>query len=155
VSAKPRRGRRVLRALGAFAMLGVLAALAAITILERRAVVVALPGTAPAFAAIGLPVAPGGLEFRNVKVEWIEGDGQAELDVRGEIHNVSTEDRVVPLVAVWIRNRAGEELIQWPARVGLGAVSKGGFTRFQARIPAPPSVTAVTASVLVRFAATR
>ena len=130
----------VLAAAGLFGVLAV----------ERDRVAGLVPGAAGLYAGLGLTVNPHGLSLRNVKVDWVEEDNQTELEVRGEIHNLRDEERRVPSVVVVVQDRAGASLFHAMGSVGTGLVSRGGFTRFTARIPSPP---AGVASVAVHFPA--
>ena len=130
----------------------ILSAVGLITFLfvERNRVASLVPGAAGIYAHLGLPVNPHGLLLRNVKVDWVQEDNQQELEVRGEIHNLLAHERRVPSVVVTVRDRAGADLYHAVAGVGSGLVSRGGFTRFTARIPSPPHGVA---SVAVHFPA--
>ena len=128
------------------------AGLIAFLFVERNFVARHVPGSAGIYAAIGLSANPNGLALRNVKVDWVEEDNQTELEVRGEIHNLLTQERRVPSVVITIRDRSGASLFNAVGSVGSGLVSRGGFTRFTARIPSPPPGVA---SVAVHFPAPR
>lgn len=125
-------------------MLGLLGVLA----VERNLVARLVPGAAGVYAAMGVTVNPHGLALRNIKVDWVEEDNLAELEVRGEIHNLLQLERRVPSVVVVVRDRSGASLFHATGAVGTGLVSRGGFTRFTARIPSPPPGIA---SVAVHF----
>lgn len=128
------------------------ASLLAFAAIERDQVARAVPGAAGIYATLGVPVNPHGLSLRNVKADWVEEGDQTELEVRGEIHNLLSEERRVPSIVVTVRDRAGASLFHSVAGVGSGLVSRGGFTRFSMRIPSPP---AGIASVAVHFPATK
>ena len=115
----------------------------------RETVVRTQPGMAPVYAILGADVNARGLELRKIKTEWITGEGPVELEVKGEVHNVSDDEQKVPSVVLAFRSEAGETLVQWTAKTGSLTVSRGGFTRFTARVAQPP---AGVASLLVRFA---
>jgi predicted Zn finger-like uncharacterized protein len=117
---------------------------------ERNLVARTVPGAAGLYAALGMPANPHGLALRNIKVDWVEEDNQTELEVRGEIHNLLPQERRVPSVVIAVRDRSGANLFHTVAAVGSGLVSRGGFTRFTARIPSPPPGVA---SVAVHFPA--
>ena len=136
-------GAQLLVILAACGLLGVVA-------VERDLVARLVPGAAGLYGLLGLSVNPHGLALRNVKVEWIDEDNQTEIEVRGEIHNLLSEERRVPSVVIAVRDRAGASLFHQAASVGTGLVSRGGYTRFTARIPSPP---AGMASVAVHFPA--
>ena len=122
--------------------------LAAFVAVEREAVARAVPGADGLYARLGLAVNPHGLAIRNVKVDWIEEETQQDLEVRGEIHNLLQDERRPPSVVVVVRDRSGASLYHTVAGVGAGVISRGGFTRFTARIPSPPPGTA---SIAVHF----
>lgn len=118
--------------------------------LERNLVARTVPGAASLYAAVGMPTNPHGLALKNVKVDWVEEDNQTELEVRGEVHNLLQQERRVPSVVIVVRDRSGANLFHTVGAVGSGLVSRGGFTRFTARIASPPPGTA---SVAVHFPA--
>ena len=124
------------------------AGLTAFVAVERDRVARSVPGAAGIYATLGLPANPHGMSLRNVKVDWVEEDNQQELEVRGEIHNLMSEERRAPSVVVDVRDRSGANLFHVVGGVGTGIISKGGFTRFTARVPSPP---AGVASVAVHF----
>ena len=115
---------------------------------ERDQVARAVPGAAGIYSKLGMAANPHGLTLRNVKVDWVEEDNRQELEVRGEIHNLLADEKSAPSVVVVVRDRAGASLYHTVAGVGSGVISRGGFTRFTARIPSPPPGTA---SVAVHF----
>lgn len=126
------------------------AGLIAFLAVERNLVARSVPGAAGLYAAVGMSTNPHGLALRNIKLDWVEEDNQPELEVRGEVHNLLQHERRVPSVVIVVRDRSGASLFHTVGAVGSGIVSRGGFTRFTARIASPPPGTA---SVAVHFPA--
>lgn len=89
-------------------LLVVIAALLATAILGRRQVVARYPQTAPAFAFLGLPVAPSesGLKIR--KIEPTRSGGG--LVIEGEIANIGKVPRTVPRLRVALRDARDKEV---------------------------------------------
>lgn len=147
---RPRRKRSWLSIAASLVIIASAAGLIAFLIVERNLVARSVPGSAGLYGVLGLPVNQHGLSLRNVKVDWVEEDNQTDLEVRGEIHNLLQTERRVPSVVVTIRDRSGASLYHTVGSVGSGVVSRGGYTRFMARIATPPPGVA---SVAVHFPA--
>ena len=143
---RPKRGWTSIAA--SFLVILSAAALLGFVAVERDRVARAVPGAAGLYGKLGVAVNPHGLALRNVKVEWVEEDNQHDLEVRGEIHNLVQDEKRAPSVVIVVRDRSGASLFHTVADVGSPLISRGGYTRFTARIPTPP---AGTASVAVHF----
>ncbi len=119
---------------------------------QRVDVVRALPGAAPAYERLGLPVNVRGLEFDKVGYAWETNAGRPVLEVYGEIVNVSSEPLKVPTVVFGLRTKEKVEVYQWAADVRSDLLPPNERTAFSAQIPTPPKSIR---DVLVRFAKIR
>ena len=128
------------------------AGLGAYAYFQRVDVVRALPGTAPAYERLGLPVNVRGLEFEKVAYSWETSGGQPVLEVHGEIINVTSEPLKVPTVVFGLRTKEKVEVYQWAADVRSELLPARQRTAFSAQIPTPPKSIR---DVLVRFAKIR
>ncbi|HWA60352.1 MAG TPA: MJ0042-type zinc finger domain-containing protein, partial [Caulobacteraceae bacterium] len=93
---------------GAMAVLVVLLVGAAIVF--RVAVVRAMPSTAAAYAAIGLPVNRVGLALEQVRYEPSLQDGHAALSVTGKIRNIEDHAIVAPPLRIVLFNADGKQV---------------------------------------------
>ena len=128
------------------------AGLGAYAYYQRTDVVRALPGTAPVYERLGLPVNVRGLEFDKVAYSWETSGGQQVLEVHGEIVNVTSEPLKVPTVVFGLRTKEKVEVYQWAADVRSELLPANQRTAFSAQIPTPPKSIR---DVLVRFAKIR
>lgn len=142
----PRRSRRPVEAparrrrpgLRRAAAILIAAAAPMLLVGKRESVVAALPGTARAFAAIGLPVNLAGLELRNVSSQIAEDGGQRVLAVVGEVANVSTRPVSPPPLAVSLRGADGRAIYVWTAEAPKAKLAPGESVAFRTRLAAPP-----------------
>ena len=130
----------------------VVAGLGAYIYFQRVDVVRALPGTAPVYERLGLPVNVRGLKFDKVAYSWETSGGQPVLEVHGEIINATSEPLKVPTVVFGLRTKEKVEVYQWAADVRSELLPAGQRTAFSAQIPTPPKSIR---DVLVRFAKIR
>lgn len=117
------------------------AALAACIILsmaligKREAIARVLPGTKAIYAAMGLPVHPGHLEFGSVTTARL--DGGTTIAVSGTIRNAARQRVAVPRLSFEIRDAAGLVVTRWsenPPKQSLGA---GETLAFATKSPVP------------------
>jgi predicted Zn finger-like uncharacterized protein len=120
-----------------------------LAVVQRKAVVAAVPQTARLFAAIGLPVNLRGLAFSEVRSQVRAEQDQTVLVVEGEIRNVAGAERSMPAVLVSLRNADGREIYAWTSEAPRAALAAGETAPFQTRLIAPPLDGR---DVLVRFA---
>ncbi len=81
-----------------------------------------------------------GLDIRNVKSTREVENGVDVLVVKGEIANVSEEDKMVPMISVVLFDSAGEE-IQSTLAAPLKSRLQGGATiAFGAKLPEPSAL---------------
>ncbi|RME99843.1 MAG: DUF3426 domain-containing protein, partial [Alphaproteobacteria bacterium] len=115
---------------------------------QRVAVVRALPGTAPLYRMLGYEVNVRGLEFRDVAYNWENNLGRLELEVHGDIVNITDTPKKVPRLVFGLRDEKGVEVYQWAEEVIKEPLPPGKGATFAARIPSPPKSIK---SVQVRF----
>ena len=137
--ARSRKDRAPPRGLAAALALALLVGVPG-TILARRAVVEALPGTATLFAAIGLPVNLLGLSFANVSSSLVAETNGPVLEVEGLVRNDGRHPVASVPLDLTIAGPQGETLYSWSAQ-GLDAteVAAGAVVPFRVRLASPPS----------------
>ncbi len=108
-------------------------------VVGRNEIAALWPRAVPLYARLGLPVElPLGLELRGVEVERREEGGVPVLVVRGDVHNVSGAERLVPPVRVALLDADGRELDFGLFPAGARVLPPGGVTRFEAKLLDPP-----------------
>ncbi len=115
----------------------------------RERVARLLPATAPAYAAVGLPVNLAGLELRGVRSRILLDGERRVLAIEGEIVNLRREANRVPPVALTVRGENGQAKYAWTAPAPKARLEAGETIAFRARLASPPEGGA---DVLVRFA---
>lgn len=117
---------------------------------RRDLVVRALPASAGAFAAVGLPVNLRGLEFRHVQSRIIE-DGEARvLAVEGEVANPRPVAGKTPDMLISVRAGDGRVVYSWTAPAPKKDIASGETVYFRARLASPPPEGK---DIMVQFAA--
>jgi len=152
VTRKPRRRKKGLRtglAAGWAILLLAVGAMAYFAVTQRVEIVRLMPGSAPLFEAVGLPVNIRGLDFRDVAYSWETDGGQVVLEVHGDIVNLTSQPLEVPSLILGLRDEAGTEVYQWEEDVMNTPLGAGDSATFAVRIPTPPKSIK---SVQVRFA---
>jgi predicted Zn finger-like uncharacterized protein len=138
-------GRIAAGAAGAIAI-----ALVAGAVTGRGRIAELSPRTAALFAAVGLPIEAGALQFRGVSAQRTGSGAESVLVVEGDIVNPSSGDRAVPLLEISVQGDRGEPFYTWTSTPPRQTLPGTETTRFRARLAAPP---AEGRRVLVRFAA--
>lgn len=115
----------------------------------RQDVVELLPRTAGAYAAVGVPVNPTGLEFAQVKATPALYDGAPAITVTGVVRNVSDRTRTTPPLSVALLDEKGRRLSAAVIAAVHGPVRPGAVAKFATVLPDP---NAKAADVDVRFA---
>jgi hypothetical protein len=115
----------------------------------RERVARLMPATAPAYAAVGLPVNLAGLELRGVRSKILLDGARRVLAIEGEIVNLRREANRLPPVALTVRGENGQAKYAWTAPAPKARLEAGETIAFRARLASPP---ADGADVLVRFA---
>lgn len=135
----PRRSRRMQSIGIAVACVAVLGA--GLTIF-RQSIVGFLPATAPAYAAIGLPVDMSGLDLSiEAKALAGSGDGATTLVVKGAVANNTSEERAVPQIRATIYSKDNAELHSWTFDAGVTSLKPGERHEFEQKLAQPPADT--------------
>jgi predicted Zn finger-like uncharacterized protein len=135
--AKAKGGSRGL-AIGVM-VLGLLAAGAGAVAALREQVAGMVPGTAPLFAAIGLPVNTLGLAFEGVAWKPTFLAGRPVMAVTGAIRNVTKGPIEAPSVRVSLLDDKKAVLAAYELSVTNARVPPGGLRYFAWNLPDPPA----------------
>jgi predicted Zn finger-like uncharacterized protein len=121
---------------------GVAAAIAlslALGIIFRIQVVKWAPGTATAYAALGMPINASGLLIDKVKAAPAISQGHRALVVKGVLTNVSAAPRPAPAFRVTVLDKAGKPLAQRVIETAPPvALRVGEARRFELQVADPP-----------------
>jgi hypothetical protein len=97
------------------------------------------PGAAQVYERAGIPVNLVGFEIRNVQQQHLLSDGTRVLALRGELINVSGEDKKVPSLRFVLRDGSKREVYAWSLNgVSTEALPADQATTFITRVAAPP-----------------
>jgi hypothetical protein len=127
-------------------------ALAAVAVIGRAKVVVFVPGAARLYAAVGVPGLAPGLDFRRVAAEIVGAGADAALVVEGEVANMSSDAKAVPVIELIVRNAGGQPFYAWTTDPPRRTLPPGEAAQFRARLAAPPREGT---QVMVRFVSAR
>lgn len=119
--------------------LAVVVLLGGATVLLRQQIAGVIPGTAPLFSAIGLPVNMIGLVVEGVKTKPLLQGGRPVLSVTGAVRNVRDEPLAAPPIRITLRDKAGVELATLLADPMSARVPPGGVRYFAIAMPDPPA----------------
>jgi predicted Zn finger-like uncharacterized protein len=110
-------------------------------IVMRQQVAGTIPGSAAAFAAIGLPVDTTGLVIEGVKFKPALVAGQPVLSVTGAIRNIRHQAVVSPPIRISLLDKAGKPLAGRVADPlpGSARVPPGAVRYFAINLPDPPA----------------
>jgi len=123
-------------ALGAVALALVLAVGAALVF--RAQVAKVAPALAPIYAAVGLPVAVGGLNIEDLQAQASFSGGHPVLAVTGQIVNGGHAPLVAAPLRIQLMNAEGKPLATKVARPEDGRVPAGGRRYFMINFIDPP-----------------
>jgi predicted Zn finger-like uncharacterized protein len=143
---RARRNRRMAgwSALAACAALPLLVALA-----MPEQVVAMAPASVKAYQTIGWNVNIYGLDFRKVEMQHMIVDGTRVLAVKGEIANISDNDRKIPWIRFALRSDSNDEVYNWTLDSGARPLKSGEITNFVTRVASPPETAK---NLEIRFA---
>jgi len=104
-----------------------------------QTVVQALPGSIVVYDKIGMDVNIHGFTFANITHQYLMANNVRILAIRGEIINVSGQEKSVPSIRFSLRDKTLKNVYKWQ----LNGVSKrplqaGAATTFLTRIASPP-----------------
>lgn len=108
-------------------------------VLLRQQIAGMIPGTAPIFAAIGLPVNTIGLVLEGVKGKPMFQGGRPVWSVTGAVRNVRDEAIAAPPIRFSLLNAEGEEVATLVADALSARVPPGGVRYFAVTMPDPPA----------------
>lgn len=116
-----------------------LVGLVASAIVFRVHVVQLWPGSAAAYAGVGLPVNRLGLTIEDVRAEAALQDGHAALAVTGVIRNVEDQPAAAPPLRVSLINKAGKVVAVKLAAPADPLIPPGGVRHFVVTLLDPPT----------------
>jgi predicted Zn finger-like uncharacterized protein len=119
-------------------MVAAIAILLVLAVIFRIQVVRWWPGTATAYAALGMPVNASGLLIDKVQAAPAIVQGHRSLMVTGVLTNASAGPRSAPAFRVAVLDKAGKPLIQRLIQVPSVALKVGEARRFQLQVADPP-----------------
>ncbi|MCB9945495.1 MAG: zinc-ribbon domain-containing protein [Geminicoccaceae bacterium] len=109
-------------------------------VIARDEIVDSFPGTQPIYQALGLPITRVlGLEIRDVITETLERDGNRVLRVKGEVHNVTSRERDVPIIIVKLLDGDNAAIDEQMVMVDQPMLPTESVARFTLDIPSPPA----------------
>jgi predicted Zn finger-like uncharacterized protein len=137
ISPTPKR-----RPIGLYLGVGALVAVAAAAgaaVLFRQQVTNAVPGAAPLFAAIGLPVAVLGLEIEGLKTGAVLEAGRPALTVTGVIRSTRDDAVQAPPIRLSLLDKEGKVVATTVYKPLNAKVPPGARRYFAISLPSPPS----------------
>lgn len=105
--------------------------------LFRVDIVDAFPRTASAYAAVGVPVNPHGLEVRDLRATPSE-DEAGGLVIEGLVVNTTGRDRPTHPMRAIITGQDGEVLVEWVVMLDSLSLPAGGEEAFRSVLADPP-----------------
>jgi len=108
-------------------------------VLLRQQIAGMFPGTAPLFAAIGLPVNTIGLVFEGVKSKAMLQAGRPVWSVTGSVRNVREEAIAAPPIRLSLLDASGKEVASLVADALNARVPPGAVRYFAITMPDPPA----------------
>ena len=135
--AKTKSGRGGL--IAGVVLIAVLAGAVGGLVAMREQVAGLVPGTAPLFAAVGLPVNTLGLAFEGVAWKPTFAAGRPVMAVTGAIRNTNKTAKVAPTVRVNLRGKARSALVSYDLTLTNAAIPPGGLRYFAWNLPDPPA----------------
>lgn len=142
-----RRRRRRLAGWATFGLAAVSPFLAAFAMPETT--VRLFPASMRVFDQAGMKVNIYGLEVRRVEQQHVIVDGTRVLSIKGEIVNVSDQDRKVPSLRFTLQDAASAAVYAWTLDAGIRPLRPGEMTTFTTRVASPPETAE---NVQIRFA---
>lgn len=148
--AKAKRERRMAQLRGwAGLAAGICLVLGSMVTFPER-IVQAAPATAKIYSLAGKNVNIYGLAISGVEQQYMIVGSQPVLALRGQIANITGEDRRVPPLRFILKDASGKELHAWTLNsAGKGPIGAGVVSSFVTRLAAPPEGVE---SVEIRFA---
>ncbi|WP_158272168.1 DUF3426 domain-containing protein [Marinicauda salina] len=100
------------------------------------------PQSSAAFAAVGAPVNPYGLEVRNLSVAREETDGAPALAIEGDVVNITGRAREIPPLRAALLDADGAPLVEWVVLMESPELDAEAMERFRTIMPDPPEAAA-------------
>ena len=119
-----------------------LMAMVGAAVVFRVHVVQLWPGSAAAYAGVGLPVNRLGLTIEDIHAEAALQDGHAALAVTGVIRNVEDQPATAPPLRVTLSNKAGKVVAVKLAAPADPKIPPGGVRHFRVMLLDPPTTAA-------------
>lgn len=137
--APQRRGQGRGSAIGWIAVAAIVTVALGGGFVARDAIIDMWPPASMLYEKIGLAPEPGfGLALRT-EAEVQKRDGSADiLVIRGEIVNVSSRPRLVPMLQGSLLDADQNDIHSWTFSTALGELAAGETRPFDARVPNPP-----------------
>ncbi len=135
---REKRARR-LKKLRGWAILGALAAtpIAAAAAFPVQVVKIA-PITIKAYEKVGYAINVYGLDIRRLEQQHAIVDGTRVLSVRGEVGNISGNEKKIPWLRFALVDGAGQEVYHWTLDTSARPLKPGEATSFVTRVASPP-----------------
>ena len=141
------RRRRRLAGWGVFAAAALSPFIAAFAMPERT--VRLFPASIQVFDQTGMKVNIYGLEVRRIEQQHVVVEGTRVISIKGEIINVSDEDRKVPSLRFVLKDKDAADVYAWTLDSGIRPLRPGEMTTFTTRVASPPETAE---NVQIRFA---
>lgn len=119
-----------------------------VMILARGPVVQMAPAMAGIYQLFDIPVNIRGLAFVNVQQSWQVNEGRIELQVEGEIANLTKRYKTMPRLIIGGLSEDRKEVFRWVAQVREKPLLPNETARFSTQMPAPPQSAR---HLLIRF----
>ncbi len=110
----------------------------AVTFIFRAEVVRLWPKSASAFALVGAPVNPFGLEFENVKLQRQSIGGAPVLSISGRVRNVSERAQAARPIELRLLDHKNEKVFSWSVMPEQKTLKPGEAAQFLTRIANAP-----------------
>ena len=116
----------------------------AVAVINRVAVVRAMPRTASLFKAIGLPANRWGVDLKALHSTRTMENGVPVLHISGEVFNPGKKPRPAPMVRISLRDDSGRELQAWTVPVKAREIPPKSSVAFKAEIrDVPPQAVSI------------
>ena len=115
----------------------------------RVSIVSLLPTSANIYAQFGVDVNIRGLEFKGIQYKKVEDTEAPQLEITGEIVNITSSQVKVPTIVFAFRDEDGDELYHWATRIKVDRLPGNRKLPFSFKVPKPPKLVH---SVELRFA---
>jgi len=112
-------------------------------------IVVAVPASIHFYEKMGRQINIYGLEIRRVDLQNLIVDGRKVIAVKGELTNVSSEERKIPWLRFGLRSKDNAEVYHWTLDTEVRPLKPGESTSFVTRLASPPEAAR---NLEIRFA---